>query len=446
MAEPEQEAVVGWAAQNRAPIVWAPQPGAQTALLTCPYDEILYGGAKGGGKSDGELGAWLGHMAQNATHLKHARGIIFRKAYPDLEQLMARAWEIFSPLGARWNANKKTWYFKGGATLKFRFVANKKDAAKYQGHEYTFMGFDEVGEIGEESIINTLRGALRNSKGVKPLLLLTGNPLGPGHKWLMRRFIKDKSPYQPTVEEMELKDGTKTTWTRVFIPSTLDDNPLLMKSQPGYEMQLKQMCAGKPGLYQALRFGDWNAKLEIPGALWTQDTIDQWRVSLAPDLVKVVVSIDPSVGEGGEKNDAAGIAVVGQAADKHRYLLKSISVKGRPKVWASVAIKLYHQFKADWIVAESNNGGIMVEDTIKAVDPNPKVVLVNASRGKRTRAEPISAEYDRGLWHHVGEFPQLESEQTTWVPGEPSPNEMDAVVWAGHQLAGSTGQFGITLL
>jgi phage terminase large subunit-like protein len=162
---------------------------------------------------------------------------------------------------------------------------------------------------------------------------------------------------------------------------------------------------------------------------------------------RIVVSVDPSAGDGeAEQSNAAGIVVAGMGADKHRYVLADRTTRGKPRAWASAAIKAYYEFNADLIVAESNNGGLMVQETIEAIDDKPKVTLINASRGKRPRAEPISAEYEKGLWHHVGTFLALEAEQCTWKPGMPSPDRMDALVWAGHELGGTVGKFGVRII
>jgi len=172
---------------------------------------------------------------------------------------------------------------------------------------------------------------------------------------------------------------------------------------------------------------------DVKGALWNQRMIDEWRVRQGPDRYKLMgVFVDPSVSAG--TADEAGIVVGGMGYDNHRYVLEDASIQGRPKEWASQAIKMYYKYEADAIVAEKNNGGQMVEDTILAIDPNVNVILVNASRSKRTRAEPISAQYEQGKWHHAGGFAELEDEMTTWVPkeGMPSPNRMDALVWGGY--------------
>ncbi len=185
---------------------------------------------------------------------------------------------------------------------------------------------------------------------------------------------------------------------------------------------------------------------ELDGALWTRDLIDNWRVFNRPkQLSTVVVSIDPSVTEG-ENADEAGIIGAGVDNHEHKFVLADRTMNGRPRKWAAAAVKLYHELDADYIVAEVNNGGLMIQETIEAVDDKIKVVLVHATRGKRTRAEPISAEYEKGEWHHVGGLPQLEDEMCEWMPGQPSPNRMDALVWAGHALNGNIGEFGVTVV
>jgi hypothetical protein len=169
---------------------------------------------------------------------------------------------------------------------------------------------------------------------------------------------------------------------------------------------------------------------EAPGALWTRKIIEDYRLSVIPPLYRIVVAVDPSATSGG---DEAGIITAG-ARDDHFYPLGDDSIQGSPKVWASAAVSAYYRYQADCIVAESNNGGEMVELTIHTVDPSVPVKLVHASRGKATRAEPIAAIFEQGRGHMVGDFPALEDELCLWVPGDASPNRLDAMVWAGTEL------------
>jgi hypothetical protein len=174
---------------------------------------------------------------------------------------------------------------------------------------------------------------------------------------------------------------------------------------------------------------------EAPGALWKRADIEKNRVSVFPDLARVVVGVDPSATSTG---DEAGIIVAGTAG-KEGYVLGDLSIQGSPMAWAKEAVAAYHKFKADRIIAEANNGGEMVELTIRQVDASVPVTLVHASRGKQTRAEPISAIYEQGRIHHVGVFSALEDEMCLWIPGDPSPNRMDALVWAMTELKISSG-------
>ena len=180
---------------------------------------------------------------------------------------------------------------------------------------------------------------------------------------------------------------------------------------------------------------------EAPGALWQRAKIDEYRVVKASDsMSRVVVGVDPSATTGG---DEAGIITAGIYNDEY-YTLADDSVQGSPETWAQAAITAYHTHKADCIVAEKNNGGEMVQSVIKQAIINARkndptvgdvpVKLVWASRGKATRAEPISAIAEKGRDHHVGTFPQLEDELCMWTPGGISPNRLDAKVWAYTEL------------
>ena len=177
---------------------------------------------------------------------------------------------------------------------------------------------------------------------------------------------------------------------------------------------------------------------EAPGALWTRDNIEKSRVVKVETLSRIVVGVDPSATSGG---DEAGIITAGRTKADY-YTLSDDSIQGSPQAWATAAVTAYYKYSADLIVAEKNNGGEMVESVIKQVDPNVRVKLVWASRGKATRAEPISALSEQGRDHHVGSFPALEGELCLWIPGDASPNRLDAKVWAYTELMTlSTGKF-----
>lgn len=172
------------------------------------------------------------------------------------------------------------------------------------------------------------------------------------------------------------------------------------------------------------------------GALWTRGIID--HVTSFPELTRIVVGVDPPGSHEGAECGivAGGIAQVG--GETHAYILADESRRGTPLQWSSAAVATYNQLHADRVVAENNFGGEMVERTIRTAPGGKDVAYraVRASRGKYIRAEPVVALYERGLVHHVGEFPSLEDEQCTWVPGSrmPSPNRIDALVWLLFEL------------
>lgn len=195
--------------------------------------------------------------------------------------------------------------------------------------------------------------------------------------------------------------------------------------------------------YEGTRLGrqELNAELleDTPGALWSQGLIDGTRISAAPELTRIVVAIDPAA-TSGEDADETGVVVVGQDKDGQGYVLADCSGRYTPIEWARIAISAYRTHHADRIVAERNNGGDMVEATLRMVDQNVPVTTVWASRGKVTRAEPISALYEQGRMHHVGTFPQLEDQLTNFTSDFDreaagySPDRLDAMVWAATEL------------
>ena len=184
--------------------------------------------------------------------------------------------------------------------------------------------------------------------------------------------------------------------------------------------------------YEGTRLGRQELYAELledtPGALWTRVLLEQTRVRSLPPLRRIAIGVDPG--------QEAGIVVAALGDDGHAYVLEDLSISGSPATWANQAIAAYHKYKANLIVAERNHGGAMVEQTLATQDATVAVQVVWASQGKYARAEPVSALYEKGRVHHVGLFAALGDELCNWVPGEglPSPNRLDALVWALTEL------------
>jgi phage terminase large subunit-like protein len=191
--------------------------------------------------------------------------------------------------------------------------------------------------------------------------------------------------------------------------------------------------------YEGSRLGrqELNAELleDVEGALWSMGMIDALRRREHPKLTRIVVAIDPAVTSGAD-SDETGIVVAGLGEDGHGYVLEDLSGRWSPDTWAKKAVGAYRTQKADRIIGEANNGGDLVEVNIRTVDRSAAFKKVHASRGKRTRAEPVAALYEQGKVHHVGGFAELEDQMSQWVPGTgvPSPDRMDALVWALTEL------------
>ena len=177
---------------------------------------------------------------------------------------------------------------------------------------------------------------------------------------------------------------------------------------------------------------------DVEGALWTRDMIEASRITTAPPFVRVVVAIDPAV-TSGEDSDETGIVTAGMTADGHYYILEDNTIKESPDNWAREAVKAYRKWGADRVIAETNNGGDMVILLLRQVEPNIPTKKVVATRGKRVRAEPISALYEQGRVHHVGAFEKLEDQMVSWTPdSNDSPDRLDALVWALTELTESS--------
>lgn len=247
-------------------VLWQPQPGPQTALIQCPVFEVFYGGARGGGKTEASIGDWLEH---SGTYGADAIGIFFRRKYKQLAEVIARTKVLFPKIGAKYNEQRSEWLMANGARLKFAYLENDADAEEYQGHNYTRVYIEEVTNFPSPDPINKLRATLRSGAGVPCGMRLTGNPGGPGHNWVKKRYIDpDPRGYALVSESCEIEiDGVirLVSLDRVFIPSKLKDNALLLRNDPTYVLRLRQ--SGSEALVKAWLEGNWNI---IDGAFFTE--------------------------------------------------------------------------------------------------------------------------------------------------------------------------------
>jgi len=240
---------------------WTPQPGPQLAAIEARWcDELLFGGARGGGKSQMLLGDWLQDVQEYG---RHWQGILIRRTVPELQDVIRASQVIYPKTGAEWKEGAKEWRWPNGAVLRMRHLDTIADALHYQGHSFTWIGHDELGNWLSLEPYDLLRACLRWADAEVPAkrIRATANPGGPGHHAVKERFI-DPAPggYVPI-------DDPETGMARMFIPSRVTDNKILLKRDPDYIARLKGV--GSAELVRAWLDGDWSA---ISGAYfdcWT---------------------------------------------------------------------------------------------------------------------------------------------------------------------------------
>lgn len=237
--------------------ILAPQAGSQTEFLSSPYTEVLMAGEAGGGKSFALTLAALRYYREKNYH-----AVIFRRNYPDLEDLIHKTIEIYKPLGFRFNEQKHLFIHEEfGSRIKFSHLANIKDIYDHQGQEYDFIGFDELCQFPKlmyTYLFSRLRGP--NPK-VRRFIRSTANPDGEGILWVKARFVECLDPNVPKwflsndSKDIEVARGTPGSISRCFIPSIRSENKVLMENDPQYEAMLNQLPEDKK---RALKFGIWD--------------------------------------------------------------------------------------------------------------------------------------------------------------------------------------------
>jgi hypothetical protein len=227
-------------------------------------NDIFFGGAAGGGKSHALLGHFLRHYSEEGGA---AKGIFFRKEMPQLEDIIQEAQEIYPHTGARWLERKSKFEWPDGAELRFRALERDADYNKYIGHAYSWMAFDELPTWADPAPIDKMRSRLRSSQAKSKWFLSTGNPGGPGHGWVKARYIDPSPPMTPFLAPELLKRDVEHR--RIFIPSKVQDNKILLDNDPEYVDRLKMV--GSDDLVRAWLEGDWEVSLGQFFPEWNPD-------------------------------------------------------------------------------------------------------------------------------------------------------------------------------
>lgn len=243
-------------------IAWAPQPGPQKALIDCPLGEIFFGGARGGGKTDGVLGKWA---LKEQRYGKDFSAIMFRRTTVSSEDAIERSKQIFGPVGGTFTASPQpNWRLANGGRVSFRYLETIDDASEYQGRNVTDAWVEEAGQYASSDPIDRLFGVLRSAAGVPCQLILTANPGGAGQHWISARYDLVPFPKFARVVKRALPDGS--LHSMAVIPSRITDNRILLDADPEYLKRLQMV--GSSALVRAWLEGDWSA---IEGAFF-----DSW--------------------------------------------------------------------------------------------------------------------------------------------------------------------------
>lgn len=247
-------------------VVWRPQ-AKQAAFMARPEEEALYGGAAGGGKSDCVLAEAL-----RQVDIPHYRGLILRKTYPQLSELIDRSGELYKAAFPRavYNDTKHVWTFPSGAKLYFGAMQYTKDRTNYQGKRYDFIAFDELTHFLWEEYSYLFSRNRPNGPGTRCYIRATANPGGIGHGWVKERFITAAKPMTTIREPVKIRwpDGREETRVRrrIFVPSSVFDNQRLLEHDPDYLTRLASMPEAER---RALLYGDWD---QFAGQVFTE-----WR-------------------------------------------------------------------------------------------------------------------------------------------------------------------------
>lgn len=426
-----------------AAAVLTPKQREANKLLASPARNVMLRGGSRSGKTFLIIRA----LIQRAINAPESRHVIFRFRFNAAKtsiwsDTIPKVLKLCFPQ-LRVNYNKTDFYLSlgNGSQIWIAGLDDKERVEKILGQEFATLYFNEASQIPWASIEVAMSRLAQNCKLDPAIAEATGRT------HLRLKAFYDCNPpsklhWSYQLFRAKLKPGTKEA-----LPNP--DDYAEMKINPAdnadnlpteYFDVLASMSAAKRLRFEA---GEWAS--EVAGALWALEDrtasdgavilgIDASRVSDAPQMSRIVVSVDASGTRGAGGGDDVGIVVAGIGVDGHGYVLEDATCNLSPEGWSRRAVEMYHKWGADRLVAERNFGGDMIRALIQTADKNVSYKDVVASRGKHVRAEPVAALYEQGRVHHVGFFADLEDQlcnfTTSGYVGDGSPDRGDALVWA----------------
>lgn len=391
---------------------------------------MLYGGSRSGKTFVLVRALMTRALAYKSRHamlryrFNHIKASIIYDTLPKVMEL------CFPGVADHCHLDKTDWFYKlpNGSEVWFGGLDDKERTEKILGQEYATVYLNECSQIPWASR-NMAMTRLAQNTPLRLKAYYDCNPPGMAH-WTYRLFIEKKDPDR-----------------RTPVADAEDFNSLVMNPRDNQENLPETYLKQLEGMSEAMRrrfllgqFADMSES-----ALWTLELLDQQRIvnGKTPEMVRIVVAVDPSgaSGEEDERSDEIGIVVCGLGIDGRGYILEDLSGRMAPAMWGKAAVSAFDRWEADAIVAEENFGGAMVAEVIRgaSTDNSRKVGgtvpyrPVKASRGKIARAEPIAALFEQQKVSLVGHFPEMEDQfcamTTSGYVGSRSPDRADAAIW-----------------
>lgn len=412
------------------------QAEAQGILASPAKHLMLFGGSR-----SGKTFLLVRNVVMRALKAANSRHVVFRFRFNSVKNSVVldtfpKVMRLAFPK-VWFKLDKTDWYVKlqNGSEIWFAGLDDKDRAEKILGMEFSTIYFNECSQIPLASInLGITRLAQQvdqvvdeRVKPLKPRIYYDENPPSKAH-WSYKQFI----------QKIDLDTGAAMRKPEDYAWFKINPHDNMENVAEDYIETLESMSAR-----MRKRFLDGEFADATPGALFSDEVIERWRHNgeePLPDMVRVVVAVDPSGSDDADNadNDAIGIVVAGLGTDGNCYLLEDCTVKAGPATWGGVATSAFERHNADLVVGEINFGGAMVGFVIQAARPRTPFKKLTASRGKVVRAEPFSSLYEQGKIRHAGRFIELEEELTAFTThgyvGGDSPNRADALIWALAEL------------
>lgn len=384
-------------------------------MLTHKYT-MLYGGSRSG-KS-----FIIMFLVIFRALKKKSRHVVVRRHFSDIKRSVLNETfkDVCQLLGVVPKINMQDYVaiFANGSEIHFIGVDNSIGLDKILGMEISTLWMNEISQLGYATY-TILKTRLAQKSGLANRIFLDLNPTSKLF-WGYKLFIEGIDP----------KDKTLVKHPEQYCSFKMNPEDNEANIDKDYIEMLSELPREERVRFYEGDFGEVEQ-----GALFSEANFNQYRVINRPELKKIVIAIDPAV-TAKMTSDETGIVAAGLGFDNRGYLLEDVSGIFTPREWAKKARDLYVKYNATYIVAEINQGGLMVKSTIKNIDENLPVKEINATKGKITRAEPISVLYDEGRISHVGGFADAETEMALYTgkPSDDSPNRLDAIVYAMTEL------------